>query len=289
MRRDYTFIGMVILAVLLTASSAFARCVRIANCAATAGETNEVAILLDDATGVASVAITLNYDAMLQTLVGATNYPGTLGANYSLQSKGGDGTVTLVLARDTALSSGSGTLATLVFRVNRGAPAGTASTLTIATCSLGGDYGAALAWSGATAISNGVFCAVASLTADSDGNGLPDWWEFDHFGFAIGVNPAADADGDGVSNINEFLAGTDPLNPADSFRATACQPASSGAGFVVRWSSVAGKTYRVDYTTNLLTGFTTWLTNIAATPPENTVTDDAPAAASSRFYRIGVE
>jgi hypothetical protein len=50
--------------------------------------------------------------------------------------------------------------------------------------------------------------ATISPTIDSNGNGLPDAWEL---AFNI-TNPAADADGDGVSNLNEFLAGTDPNN-----------------------------------------------------------------------------
>jgi hypothetical protein len=51
--------------------------------------------------------------------------------------------------------------------------------------------------------------------ADTDGDGVPDWWELQK-----GTNPAvaddeADPDGDGVSNREEFLAHTDPLQ-ADS-------------------------------------------------------------------------
>ncbi|HEY3382714.1 MAG TPA: PQQ-dependent sugar dehydrogenase [Vicinamibacterales bacterium] len=50
--------------------------------------------------------------------------------------------------------------------------------------------------------------------ADSDGDGLPDWWER-QFGLnpdsAVGDDGAAgDPDGDGVTNIEEFRAGTHP-------------------------------------------------------------------------------
>ena len=47
---------------------------------------------------------------------------------------------------------------------------------------------------------------------DPDGSGLPTAWELAYFG-ATGVNPNADPDGDGVSNYQEFLDGTDPTNP----------------------------------------------------------------------------
>ncbi|MEO6246653.1 MAG: lamin tail domain-containing protein [Opitutaceae bacterium] len=54
------------------------------------------------------------------------------------------------------------------------------------------------------------------LTADSDGDGMPDAWEIAH-GFDP-YNPAdasLDADGDGQSNLAEYRAGTDPHNPKD--------------------------------------------------------------------------
>lgn len=44
---------------------------------------------------------------------------------------------------------------------------------------------------------------------DSDGNGLPDWWEYSYFG-NTGVVVGADADGDGFVNNTEFLDASDP-------------------------------------------------------------------------------
>jgi hypothetical protein len=49
---------------------------------------------------------------------------------------------------------------------------------------------------------------------DADGNGLPDYWEILYFGKA-GQKKFGDPDGDGIGNIGEYRAGTDPLN-ADS-------------------------------------------------------------------------
>ncbi|HEY5791804.1 MAG TPA: LamG-like jellyroll fold domain-containing protein, partial [Chthoniobacterales bacterium] len=44
---------------------------------------------------------------------------------------------------------------------------------------------------------------------DTDDNGLPDQWEDDHFE-QLGVNPNADADGDGLTNLEEFQQSGDP-------------------------------------------------------------------------------
>lgn len=52
---------------------------------------------------------------------------------------------------------------------------------------------------------------VPLVAADSDGDGMPDWWEA-LYGFDL-QNPAdaaLDSDGDGISNLQEYLAGTDP-------------------------------------------------------------------------------
>lgn len=46
---------------------------------------------------------------------------------------------------------------------------------------------------------------------DTDGNGLPDAWELQSFG-RIGVVPDDDPDQDGLSNLQEYALGTNPLN-----------------------------------------------------------------------------
>ena len=55
------------------------------------------------------------------------------------------------------------------------------------------------------------------LTADSDGDGLPDAWELAHFG-NLTRNGAGDEDHDGVSNLDEFRNGTDPNNALSPLR-----------------------------------------------------------------------
>ena len=75
------------------------------------------------------------------------------------------------------------------------------------------------AWepSGAYASADGVASNVADvvvvLTADTltdtDGNGLPDSWEWRHLG-QVGADPLADPDEDGLDNLRECLLGTDP-------------------------------------------------------------------------------
>ena len=124
---------------------------------------------------------------------------------------------------------------------------------------------------------------------DTDTNGLPDWWELQYFGHLTGTNPNADADHDGMSNLQEWLAGTNPTNASSCLRLVAI-PTNNPNAFVVRWPSVAGKYYWLERSTNLLTGFNSVVqTNIAATVPTNTVTDTAIIPGKARFYRVGVE
>ena len=47
-------------------------------------------------------------------------------------------------------------------------------------------------------------------TQDTDGDGLPDWWEKEHFGDPIIADPVDDPDDDGYTNLEEFKKGSDP-------------------------------------------------------------------------------
>lgn len=56
----------------------------------------------------------------------------------------------------------------------------------------------------------------------TDGTGMSDGWEWQHFGHT-GIDPNGDPDGDGLSNYQEFMGGTDP-NVADNYNALLTEP-----------------------------------------------------------------
>ena len=121
-------------------------------------------------------------------------------------------------------------------------------------------------------------------------------WQLEYFGCTnLAVCPQAagdaDADGDGMSNTNEFLVGTDPTNAASAFRITSI--VSSGMDVVVTWSMGPGKTNALqetagagggNYQTN---GFTDIFT-VTNTVGTTTNYDDAGAATNfpARYYRV---
>ncbi len=95
---------------------------------------------------------------------------------------------------------------------------------------------------------------------DTDSDGMPDAWEA-QYGFLLTTNDAlADADGDRMPNMHEYIAGTDPANSTSLLEVIA--PIYSGtwqSNVVLGWQTVIGRTYRLYGTTNLTS--TSWLTN----------------------------
>ncbi len=55
--------------------------------------------------------------------------------------------------------------------------------------------------------------ALLPIGIDSDGNRLPDWWEYRHFGMLTGVDPSATPANDGITNLAKHVFGVDPLTP----------------------------------------------------------------------------
>lgn len=258
--------------------------------AAAPGSTNEVDILLDDATGVASIALKVNYDPALLELLCVTNRSGDLGSSFSMQSRSDDGTASVVLTRPDALDSGSGSIAKLVFRINPGATPGMSCDLPLVRHELGGQYGVALDAGPAAPRAGGRIWIVSSMSSDSDGDGIPDAWEIVHFGGMTNAAPDDDEDGDGQSNVNEFRCGTNPHDGDDVLRIKqVTQDSPSRHGLVIRWASVATTEYTIDRSTNLISGFEGIASNILTGGVEGSYTDDTATVEGPYFYRILVK
>jgi len=119
------------------------------------------------------------------------------------------------------------------------------------------------------------------------GNIVPDEWYLGYFG-EIRAD-GADSDGDGMSNLHEYLAGTHPDDDTSYLGFMGVSVVGVPGEFLVRWQSVSNKFYTLQAATNLLEGFTLILgTNIQATPPENVHTDNVESV-EQRFYRVKVE
>lgn len=125
---------------------------------------------------------------------------------------------------------------------------------------------------------------------DTNANGLPDWWETDYFD-AIGVNPNTDTDGDGMTNLQEYLAGTHPKNPASrlAITQTAFIPNGINRDFRLTFPSATGITYRVEFSDTL--ALNSWITlgaDLTGNGTDLQATDQAASTHSRRFYRVRV-
>jgi hypothetical protein len=121
---------------------------------------------------------------------------------------------------------------------------------------------------------------------DTDGDGLPDWWEMLYFGGITNAIANADGDNDQQENLEEYRAGTIPTNTLSVFALQHVVPASGET--VLQWSSATGRTYAVWGSTNLLAGFESIATNLVATPVVNVYTTSW-GHAQNAFFAIEIE
>ena len=128
-----------------------------------------------------------------------------------------------------------------------------------------------------------------SLFIDDDDDGIPLEWE-QRYGMSDSnaADAALDADGDGFSNRQEYLCGTNPNDRTSLLKVgefnVQTVPGSLDRVFTISWASVAEKFYVVERSEDFVT-WTPVASGVTATAPVNTWRDE-PNAATRVFYRV---
>lgn len=124
---------------------------------------------------------------------------------------------------------------------------------------------------------------------DSDGDGLPDDWEINYAGNTTTLDGSGDADGDGQSDLAEYLSDTNPTDPNSVLAITLFQASPGGDSGTIRWNSQPSRQYRVLKRTGLNAGFP--LTDVGLglidpDPGSSTTRHFTDTASPHRFFQI---
>jgi len=123
-----------------------------------------------------------------------------------------------------------------------------------------------------------------SASGDADGDGLPDAWEQANHTQIFVPNANDDPDHDGFSNLQEYLAGTDP-NDSSSF--LKLQPLQVGTGNgTLQFLAASNHTYSVLHKQSL--SDTVWLklTDVSSAPANRELSITNAAGGTVEFYRL---
>jgi hypothetical protein len=140
-------------------------------------------------------------------------------------------------------------------------------------------------------IHTGGTLSITSTNLATNFSAVGDGWKQQYGLDPFGPNLAnEDPDGDGMNNMQEYLAGTDPTNSASAFRIT--DIAQEGDDMRVTWTMGSGKTNALQVTASDESGaYTNNFTDIfTITNTVGNVTNyldiGATTNAPSRFYRV---
>ena len=133
-----------------------------------------------------------------------------------------------------------------------------------------------------------VYSTAVTLTppggADANTNGIADSWEQQNFGTTnIPGGADGDPDQDGATNLEEFLAGTHPTNPASRLIISLRR----NNGPELTFPSIRGRSYVVETARNLM--HPRWYPLNPGSVPGNDqilVVSDYFSEVSERFYRV---
>jgi hypothetical protein len=118
---------------------------------------------------------------------------------------------------------------------------------------------------------------------------LPTEWKTNFFGSVSNpwATPEADPDGDGVTNLEAYRAGTNPVQLRLQTLETDWK--TNTASFKLRWFGEPGKKYGVEWTENPAGNQWTSLTNNLPGLGDLLEVPDADRRQNARFYRVRIQ
>ena len=116
----------------------------------------------------------------------------------------------------------------------------------LATGNLSGyAYSANCGWISLSNAQAVVQTAVLAPGTDSDRDGITDAWELTYTNTLTAFTAVSDTDHDGLTDLQESLADTHPLDPNDNLRITFYS--RNGTYNLLRWTSKPTRLYRIDW------------------------------------------
>jgi hypothetical protein len=137
-----------------------------------------------------------------------------------------------------------------------------------------------------------VIASISSWPAydsfDANADGILDSWQRFYFGSPSSPDaaPSADPDGDGASNLNEFINLTDPTNSASAQRLEASLDAPNRQRVVLGWPAARGRVYSLEKTSSLPPSTWTAVPDLTGVVGDNTMYLVTNVAFGSAYYRL---
>jgi len=110
------------------------------------------------------------------------------------------------------------------------------------------------AWSANTGwinLGTGLLTTQSMTDVDSDGDGIADWWEMLHFGNLTTANATSDFDGDGVPDLAEYRADTNPKDAASFLKIVSHSHDLNLTETTLEFTTTPTRLYRIEFSNDL--------------------------------------